>query len=341
MSRSRLFALALSSATVLGGCGEGFTPPSKIEGLRVLAVRAEPPAGAPGAVVSFSMLHADAGARSREVQIAWLAGCHNPPSRQYYECLPLLRNIAAQGGGGLGVGPRFELAIPDDILSSAPRVPTDPVHFGVSYVFFAVCAGTLRPRPDFVDRIPIECVDPATEQALGAGDFVIGFSTIYSYEGASNANPRITGLAFDGVPAGAAGHDGLPIESPCADASECASPDENGRERTCSEGRCVTVIPACRDDACPAHRLEPTVARESAERVFGGHEIVWVNYYATAGAIAKPTQLVSDRTSGWVDDYSTNWRAPREAVGHVRLWATVHDQRSGADWASLELYVGQ
>jgi len=338
MRNSALLLLPLIAGAL--GCEPGFTPASKVESLRVLAVRPEPASGAPGAVLTLDMLYADLREGAPEPEIAWIAGCHNPPSRQYYECFPRLGQAAAGSAGSIGLGSRFELTIPDDILSSAPRLPTDPVHFGVSYVFFAACAGSLRPRPDVTDRLPLDCVNPETEAPLGANDFVIGFSTIYSYEGVSNQNPVVTGLLFDGVPAGSIGTDGTAVEAPCADASECASPDDFGRERTCSLGRCVLVVPACAGVDCPEYAIAPAVDAATAEPVGGGTEIVWANYYATAGEIVKPTQLVVDRERGFVGDYTSSWRAPEEPAGNVRLWATVNDQRGGAAWATFDVYVG-
>jgi hypothetical protein len=323
-------------AVAISGCEPGFTPASKVENLRVLAVRPEPASGAPGTVVALDLLHTDPRDGARAPEIAWLGGCHNPPARQYYECLPLLGQ-AAGVPGNLGFGARFEFAVPDDILSSAQRVPTDPVHFGVSYVFFAVCAGSLRLRPDVTDRLPLDCADVETGEPLGPQDLVIGFSTIYSYEGAQNQNPLLTELSFDGVPGGSIGPDGVPVEPACAQSEDCTS--DGGRDRVCSLGRCLPVVPSCSGSGCPEYRLAPAVAPATLEPVPGGNEIVWANYYATAGDIVKATQLVIDRRRGFIDDYTSSWRAPGAAAGAVRFWVTVNDQRGGATWGTLDVFV--
>jgi hypothetical protein len=325
MRRSLLplgFGLAL-----LAGCEPGFDPPSKIEGLRVLAVRPEPASGSPGVPVALSMLVADGKTEpeepARPLQIVWLLGCHNPPTRLYYGCLPILRALArgvddptSVPAGTLGFGAEVSFAIPDDILSAAPRVPTDPVHFGVSYAFFAVCAGQLRPRPDVTNRVPLDCVDPVTGQALGASDFVLGFTTVYSYEGSVNANPVLEAMTFDATT----------VPDPACPAGDTT---------------CLPKIAACglkEREKCPAHRVAPRVTPESAERVDGGGEILWASYYASAGTFQTPTQLVNDRATGLVDDYSGTFRAPAQP-GPVRIWVTLNDQRGGAAWETFDLMV--
>jgi hypothetical protein len=314
-------------AFVLAGCEPGFEPQSKISGLRVLAVQPEPASGSPGATVALDMLIADGktepGEPPRPRQVAWMLGCHNPPTRFYYGCLPVLRAIAehfddpaALAAGVVGFGPEVDFAIPEDILSAAPRVATDPVHFGVSYAFFAVCAGQLRPRPDVTDRIPLDCVDSVTGQPLGASDFVLGFTTVYSYEGTINLNPVLETLTFDGAP----------VPDPTCE------PDDDA---------CLPKVPACgleNRDQCPSYRVAPRITPSSAERLPNGGEILWASYYASAGTFQTPTQLVNDRATGLVNDYSGTFRAPTRP-GRVRLWVTVNDQRGGAVWQTFDVLV--
>lgn len=324
--RTSLVSLA-AGVVALAGCEPGFEPPSKVEGLRVLAVRPEPASGSPGVTARLRMLVADGKTEpahpARPLQIAWLLGCHNPPTRLYYGCLPVLRALASGlddpssvPPGTVAFGTDVDFAIPEDILSAAARVPTDPVHFGVSYGFFAVCAGQLRPRPDVTDRIPLDCVDGATGKPLGASDFVLGFSTVYSYEGTVNQNPELERVTLDGAL----------VPDPA-----CAPGDET----------CLPKIAACsleQRDQCPAHRVAPAVTANSAERLGNVGEILWASYYASAGTFRTPTQLVNDRAMGLVDDYSGTYRAPREA-GPVRIWVTVNDQRGGAVWQTFDVLV--
>lgn len=346
------FVRTLIACSVLAGCGQGFESPSRLDRVRVLAVRPEPASGAPGRTVQLTLLSvAEAPgpelAEPRELQIAWLGGCHNPPTRQYFACYPLTRQLASVleervietdatrlPPGVFGVGSTFSFTVPDDILASAPRVPTDPVHFGVSYVFFAVCAGELRAEPHRTDGVPLGCVDPESGAPLDPTAFVRGYATLYSYEGVDNENPVLNGVSFDGVS----------IDTlPCRTDADCESLEEAAEGRlqyACSAAAtCAPVLAPCPNGDCPDHRVLPLVDPASAERLGAANEVLWVNYYATAGTFNDPTQLVSDRQRGLIDDPSGRWKPARVPVDPVRLWVTLHDQRGGAAWTSLDVIV--
>jgi hypothetical protein len=346
--------LLWASGVGLLGCVDGFEPQSELSSLRVMAVRPDPASGSPGAEVRLDMLLWDGtvppgpGNDGRELDVVWLGGCHNPPSRQYYACLPYLRELAkylapdvvdtpTEGvpPGYFGVGPQFQFTVPEDILSAAPRVSTDPVHYGVSYVFFAVCAGKIRPRPDLADRVPLDCVERNTGKPLGSRDFVLGFTTVFSYEGVQNSNPSLLGAEFGPVQ--------LPLEAPtpCTNDEDCAQMvDARGEPLACSAAElCSTTARRCVAGDCPSYRLWPLVDPASAETAPGGsHEIVWANFYATAGKVGSETQLVSDRKTGLLDGYATDWQPPENA-GTVRFFITLNDQRGGAAWTSFDVVV--
>ncbi len=350
MRENALVVAVLAAALTLVGCDEPFDPPSELSSVRVLAARADPASGVPGQTARLSLLAVDAdpakdlNQASSELQIAWLGGCHNPPSRQFFACYPLLSGIASQLSeavtdtdssefpkGYFGLGRDFELPLPADLLQKAPRAPADPIHFAVSYSFFGVCAGQLRSRPDYADRVPFECVDPRSGQALGHEHFVTGYHTLYTYEGTDNQHPSLTGVSIDG--------DRL-TASLCNEDADCAAwapADELGG---CSGlGQCALVVPPCSGD-CAKLSLLPAVDRSSAETLpEGGREVLWANYYATAGEFETATQLVNDRASGWVPDPSSLWQPPATENYHVRVWVTLHDQRGGAAFQSLDFIV--
>lgn len=354
-------SLGFIALFALAGCDSGFNPPSLLDSLRVLAVKPEPASGTPGASSLLTLVYAD-GSRNddgslrapRDVQIAWFGACHNPPSRLYFACYPVLTAIAEHLSpkvvetpltgvppGVFGIGAEFELALPADLLSNAPQTSADPLHYGVSYAFFAVCAGELRPRPDFRDRVPVECVDPATGEVLGHRDFVTGFSTLFSYESdvPVNQNPRLTAVNVDGAP--------LPSPSSgCSEDADCADVplgdmlDGAACER--SSGRCLPRVTPCpKTGDCPKIEISPELERSDAEPLPGQNtrEILWASYYATAGTFEPSTELVNDQSSGWIDDHASLYSPPRRAVGQVVLWVTVNDQRGGVDYRKLELLV--
>jgi hypothetical protein len=334
------FGIACAALGLAACSGNDFPAVSAIQGVRVLAVRPEAPldgesqvpaTGLPGETLTLDMLYMDGRVPitapgqpqpDTGLNLMWLGGCHNPPSRLYYGCGPVLTAIAegiAQGPpasippGIFGTESPFSVPLPEDILASAPRLESDPIHFGISYVFFGVCAGEIHPRPDRAEGIPLDCVDGA-DKPLGAKDFVVGFTTLYTYEGVKNLNPELLGVRFDGN---------------LVTGPDCAEP-----------GSCVPTVPACtQGEECPEHRIEPVLTDASFELgPDGAHEIMWTSFYAAGGAIVKESQLASDRTTGRVADFTSSWRAPG-APGIARLWVTVNDERGGAHWASFDVIV--
>jgi len=342
------------------GCEEGFAPPSLLESLRVLAVQPEPASGVPGEPVTLTML-VDDGRAGRDdfpepapPQVLWIGGCHNPPSRQFFGCYPAIEALARQLGeaapdssppitpvpGYIGTGTEFELPLPEGILEDAPHYASDPIHFGVSYVFFAVCAGELRLDLHAKGSLPLGCFDSTTGRRLGSADYVEGFTTIYTYEDELNHNPELTAIKFAGsdVVIGDCDSD--------ADCEALALGREGFKSYACSDaGQCVPSVTRCDNaDSCPEYEIEPDATRESAEpdpsAPEAGHdEILWLNFYADAGELSSETRLLNDRETGWIDNHSNGWRPVRKTPGSVRLFATLHDNRGGADWRGFEVIV--
>jgi hypothetical protein len=352
MSSVRL-ARCLALALLAPACGPSFETPSVVDSLRVLAVRADPASGAPGETSTLEMLYADgtpleSGESPRTIQVAWLGGCHNPPGRAYYGCFPTISTIAkelsaavidtpegALPPGAFGIGTAFSVPLPDDILSSAPSYPGDTVHFGVSYAFFAACAGELRPRPEWTDRVPLACVDPASGRELDADDFVQGFATLPTYEGARNENPVLTGVRFGSLDV---------LDAACAIDTDCdgIGGAEPGKLACTATGKCALVVRRCAsdEDDCSEILVDPEIETDSAQALPGdqGKEILWANFYATDGDFETPTQLVNDRATGWVEDHGSYFHAPDEA-GEIEVFVTVHDERGGTAWSSFPVVV--
>jgi hypothetical protein len=348
-----LLARCIALAPLAGACGPGYDPPSVVESVRVLAVRPEPASGAPGETVSLEMLVTDAtprepGEARRPLQIAWLGGCHNPEAGLYYGCFPTLSAIArelservvetpadALPPGTFGIGTSFELPLPEDILSSAPVLPGVPLHFGVSFAFFAACAGELRPAPERTDRVPLACVDPDSGRDLDADDFVQGFTTVPTYDGARNQNPVLTGVRF--------GSREL-ADQACETDDECADLGgaEPGSFGCANSGRCGPVVAPCDPDGdgCPRYLVDPHIDETSAEAIAGesAKEILWANFYATEGTFQADAQLVNDRSIGWIADHGSYFVPPDEA-GEAELFVTVHDERGGATWSTFPVLV--
>jgi hypothetical protein len=305
----------------------------------------------PGDEISLKLLYWDGkaatGAR-RDIEICF-STCFNPLGDLYYNCYTQLPSsprcvvagaaadasasapfLDASSGGDAGVSPgetdhvaSYSLKIRDDIVSSRPP-PANGAPYGLAYVLFTVCAGRVGPRtPANPNDLPLGCFDELGN-ALGADDFVPGFSSVYVYGDRRNLNPVINDLSLFANCSG-------------SDCSLKGSAEPNAMN--------VREVPSCPSGDCTID-LKVDVDRNSAEvdiGSFGLHgeqlqEQLWVAFYATRGDFTKPLRLVNDASSGWNDDNATGFKVPAE-VGPVRLWAIVHDNRGGVAWMEAKILV--
>ena len=340
---TRLIALL---CLFLLGCGPDFDPPSELHSLRVLAVEKDVPYAQPGQTVNLQMLWQDASLLAgpdRPITVAWSPPCFDPPGDLYYACF----SDPSLFGGMLSRGEHTSFEVPLDIISRRPP-PTDGSNtaYGISYVFFAVCAGelSLLPPGDGTS-LPVACKD-ASGKSLGADDFVAGYTSIYSFEGFSNHNPLIGGFEFrsQSLPRSAVclldECQALAGSAPAVD-FDCNDPEQSAR-----------CVPTCADDgdsSCPAYAFRPTIdktelANQDIDDVSAAQlgrtvgEQMWVDYYTDAGGFKSPVRLLNDATNGWNDDYGTDFYAPKEP-GLARIWAIAHDNRGGVAWSGVTLKV--
>jgi hypothetical protein len=367
--------LALSLAA-LASCGNAFEPASSIQSLRIIAVRNEAPYTAAGETASLSMLYFDGskrafdaqGNRKRTPQILWLGGCFNPPGDLYFGCFPVLAQLFASLGQAPGAGaagapagpppaapgglnpldyislsPTFKMKIPEDIISRRPPEEVAAAEaqgnkpYGLSYVFFAICGGEIRPVTDAANGLPLGCFDKETNERLGDDDFVVGYTPIYTFNGISNKNPILDGVQFEGTAS---------MNQPCA--AGCAQGTRCG-----SQGVCIPVVPHCAERKvadCPTYKIKPLLTREKniekdeAAPPFDGRtpdEVIWATFYASDGTLDNDTALINDANKGWAFDDSdgAKWSAPNAPAGESRIWVVVRDNRGGTVWNWQDVFV--
>ncbi len=337
-------ALVATLAFLASACGPEFDRPAEIQTLRVMAVQKSAAYAAPGETVEMSMLWHDGSPKApRNVQVAWLSGCFNPPGDQFSSCAAAFAQAAEGGGGGgqfglppgisVAFGDQFSFQMPADVIDKRPPGDPDLPRYGLGYVFFAACAGNLGPAPAGQLTFPLACYD-ASGAALGSDDFVAGYSAVYAYDTFRNENPIITGFRLNGqnVTPSCIGPTCLvtpPTEPDCAAGDPC--------------------LDACDDDGgddCPGVEVRPEIDRESAEpdaiaKAAYGRDLteqVWVRYYSTAGVLKSDARLVNDAQTGWDDQFETEFRSPAK-TGPVSIWAVVHDNRGGVEWARIEVWI--
>ena len=362
--------LGLLAALATLGCGAEFDSPAELKSLRVLGVQKSAPYAQPGETVHLSLSFYDGSSKAvdpedvpdgeespRKVQVAWLSGCFNPPGDLYAGCFATPpENFTFEFGTAL------DLPIPEDVM--IPRQPPSP-RYGLTYVFFAVCAGELGIDTSGAPGLPLRCKDPQGRD-LGSSDFVAGYAAIYIFGSDpsgnpyTNQNPAITGFALQGIelvpPSTPDEH--LPgdvcLNDAClADCSDprlgCVTPSL-GDDIDCSVDG-APCVPVCPDDGdsekCDGHAIRPLIDQSQpaeidaiSRDVYGQayQEQMWVNYYASRGKLKSDTRLLNDATQGWNSDYGTEFFAPSKP-GPVRIWAVAHDNRGGSAWVAATVQV--
>jgi hypothetical protein len=355
--------LAALAAPLLSGsgCGGALDSISKIDTLRVLTVvptvldDAHPTPGTevtgsyarPGDSVTLSMSYYDGytdpttGAMlSRNVQILWLAGCYDPPGDAYYQCYSQLADVlksfdpASPDPNYVGFGPTFTTKVPSDIVSRRTKPEIGP-YYGIAYVFFAVCAGTIKAIPPSgsgqAGSFPLGCFDDKGNQ-LGAESFVPGYTQIYSFDDDRlNQNPKVKGMVIRSAK-------GLTVEqAPLLEGPDKAaklafcgvSEDDRNAPPSCSKpdpsAECTTyTIDIDVDDSVA--EIDPDSSSADGTPL---KEVVWVDYFAEKGDFDTEVKLVNDATTGLIADHSTKYLPPTEP-GLVTIWAVVHDARGGS-----------
>jgi hypothetical protein len=341
------------------GCGPKFDPPSELRSLRVLGVQKDEPYAKPGDSVNLKMLwedaSVDAALPSRKVNVTWSGPCFNPAGDLYYGC------FANTDAGASTVADIFADRTTGDtttVQSMTDVIPAgqsnDPP-FGLAFVFFAACAGTLTPiQTTEPTAIPIGCQD-AAGNLLGSDDFVAGYTSVYFYDDKRNANPFASGFEFQGQ--------ALSPETFCTDHGSDPTPGADNCQaiaeaKAVPDIRCdkhpELCVPTCADDAdsakCPGYAIRPTIDQNlvidkltvndeqdtTSGRTLG--EQMWIDYYADAGKFKSSVRLLNDATAGWNDDYGTQFYAPK-TPGLARIWALVHDNRGGVGWSGITIKV--
>lgn len=341
---------------LLFGCGPKFDPPDQLSTLRILGVQKDLPYAQPGDTVNLQMLWEDASpSAGRPIQLTWSGPCFDPEGDLYYGCftkdqLPSLIS-------GLNHDPTTQFTMPQDIISRRPPSTENNAPYGIAFVFFAACAGNLVPITTTEQTaLPFACQD-AAGNPLGSDDFVAGYTSIYSFKTFKNNNPVISDFEFNGQTLPNTSYCGpaLPNTDPTNQPADCVplaeapppDPDSINCATTPPDPRC---IPVCADDGkspCPAYAIQPTVDKnnplnqdqDDVSVMQLGHPVgeqMWIDYYTDGGGFKSPVRLLNDATSGWNDDYGTDFYASKDAK-ISRVWALVHDNRGGVAWAGITL----
>ncbi len=351
-----LIVLALSIVAALVACGgEGFDPASKVDSVRLFAVRADKPYVKPGETVTLEALFTDARkTKPRAAKLYWIPVlCLNPKDDLYYLCfasagdggrqaggtrlIPIgafagTADAGADGGAAAGGNPLASIPTGVDLAPFLPqgrsfsfRMPEDALQprpgsqpYGLAVVFNILCAG----RVEFAARDPSGSAQQVPvlctdedDKPLPPSDYVIGISRVYAWGDRTNTNPVIETLRFEDK-------DVDPAQGITFD--KCTT----AKERDCKENKI--------DLRVSDSSWEPNPAEVTRDGDL--HEQIWVDYYSDIGKFDDEARLLFDTRLGRVSDSAVTFRAPKDAATGT-LWAVVHDNRGGAAWIVVPLHV--
>ncbi len=280
-------------------CADQFPPASRLEGARVLAVVVDQPFAPPGATVGLDMLAISQ--NDVPLEIAWFAGCENPAGDQAARCLDTLDTTIALGDS------HFETTVSADIISRRPQTPGATPKYGVAFVYYAVCAGTLVNQEHL--GFGVDCVDRDSGEPLGAPGFVVGYTPIFVYDGISNTNPQIADVTVPETVAACT----------ASDIDDCPDIDVM-----------VTVDPS---------QSEPDYSAVAVGEEPVG-ELLWATFFTTSGELVSDTRLIADGNDFRpADETRGKWHVEPGYTGPASIYVVLRDNRGGSSWIRRDVTV--
>jgi hypothetical protein len=343
-------------------CGNtGFDPASKVDSVRMFAVRADKPYANPGETVTLEALTTDARKdRTRTAKIYWIPVlCLNPQTDLYYLC------FAPPGDGGRSAG--TTTLIPIGPLANADAGAADAGGtdaggaFAGSNPFASIPTGVdlgpfLPQGPRFSFRMP----DNALKEREGSPPYGLAIVFNILCAGRVEFATRDPAGGAQQVPVLCTDENG--VQLPPSDYVIGISRVYSYADRTNTnpvieamtlggvdvleaQGISVDHCTAAHEKDCPEIKLGMRVSDSSWElnpsdvtRTGVPHEQIWIDWYSDIGSFDDEARLLFDTQQGRISDSDDTYRAPKDPSDGT-LWGVVHDNRGGASWIVVPLHV--
>jgi hypothetical protein len=322
MSRSscRSLPLALAPLVLAAACKPNLgSPPSLIEGTRILAVRGMPAEAGEGAMVTYDMLAVNPMGRIASPMVLWTM-CKDPKP-------PASANAVATSC----------VTSPDDMVTPSPTFMT-PMPSGDCKVFGPQPPEVMQGKPALRPQDPDVTggfYQPVRAKLLDGGDMQIAFAlerlkcplanatsditAMFNMMIKPNQNPAIASVTLE--PSGAA----TPLFAMGQTAAPVAAPVAPGAPVTLE-----VAWTAATPETYPVYNLV-------TQQIDTHRESLSVSWFATDGSFEH------DRTGRGEDetDLTTDnvWTAPT-TPGLVHFWFLLRDIRGGVDFVETALMVG-
>jgi hypothetical protein len=280
-------------------CGSDLDDGSRVEKLRLLALRADEPFARPGESVGLQLLAADTSDRTLSYA---LAICTNPKGSTVDGCLEALDAPFAP----LTIADsRFSIDIPSNVLDALPMTARPSALVGAVVV---ACPGEIGTGE--TSGVPIAC-NGANGERLPIEAFEVGVKRIFVRSNDRNANPEITRVTWDGK-----------------DWPE----DQVPEARACANSN-TDDIDDCGAELRHRIRVESSAAQSGVDEngtKFTEQQVV--QFYASQGVFERPVRIAAEPDNHWAAQ-----RKSGQTV--ARVWFVVRDDRGGVGWATREVLV--
>jgi hypothetical protein len=287
------------AACALLGCGTDLEDGSRVEKLRLLALRADEPFARPGEAVELQLLAADANVRPLSYA---LGTCTNPKGSTADGCLNGLDRpfvpLTIEDS-------RFSIEVPPTVLDGLPASARPSALVGAVVV---ACPGEIGDGE--TSGVPVVCRDARGER-LPIDAFEVGVKRIFVRSEDRNANPEITRVTWDG---------------------EDWPDDQVPEVRACANAE-TDDIDDC--DAALRHRIavESSAAQSGVDEngtTFSEQQVV--QFYASQGVFERPVRIAAESDNHWAAQRKSE-------SDTARLWFVVRDDRGGVGWATRQVRV--
>ncbi len=324
MRASTIFGMAVA-IVVAAGCSSNFTPKNQVNGIRILAARADQPYAKPGETVRVQALaHDGRVAPSEPMRFFWFpVPCVNPPLGQYFACYPAFEAVFPTGVDltpSLVESKELTFTVPQNALANAVVQPGQSAKYGTAFLFMAACPGHLervqRPGGQGLNSLPLGCVNARGER-LPAEDWVFGFTRVFVFEDRRNAIPTLDGLTFEDKPVDV----GTGIVT-----DRCKTEDNDVCTKT-------VKLDTLFSDA--AAEIDPDFVDSNGKVA---RETIYVDWFASIGRFTSDRKILFDGQIGRLPKTPIDY-SPPTAPGKGTLWAVLHDNRGGTSWLEVPLEV--
>jgi hypothetical protein len=352
--------LAVGGAVAAFACGgDGFDPASKVDSVRLFAVKADKPYAKPGDTVTLEALFTDSRkTKPQAAKVYWIPVlCLNPQDDLYYLC------FAPPGDGGRQAGstrlvPVGALA---DAGAAAEAGTADAGAFAGGNPFNSIPTGVdlgpfLPQGPTFTFTIPTDAV----KERVGSEPYGLAIVFNILCAGRVEFASRDPAGGVQQVPVLCTDENGVKLSpsdyvigisrvysyanrintNPVIEALTL-----EGKDVLPAQGITVERCTSEKSSDCKENKLGIRVSDSSWEvnpsevtRDGELREQIWVDWYSDIGKLESDSRLLFDTRQGRVSDSDVTYRAPKDPTDGT-LWGVVHDNRGGAAWIFVPLHV--